>query len=54
MYHMSDMARMRQQDLRHEAEAHRLAQIAKGDQEPRRSLSLSIGRIIQMVLVMLK
>jgi hypothetical protein len=52
---MMQLTHLRQQALREEADMRRLVKLAKADLEPRRTNpALSIGRIIQMVLVMLK
>ncbi len=55
MNYMLEMAQMKQPDLYAEAEARQLVKLAKVGQQPRRSRpTLNIGRILQMVLVMLK
>ena len=52
---MMHLTRIRREDLREEADMRRLVKLAQQDQQPRRTNpALGIGRIIQMVLVMLK
>jgi hypothetical protein len=52
---MMQLTQIRREALREEADMRRLIKLAQQDQQPRRSNhAMGIGRIIQMVLVMLK
>ena len=52
---MMQLTQIKREALREEADMRRLVRLAQEDQKPRRhNHALGIGRIIQMVLVMLK
>jgi hypothetical protein len=51
---MMQLTQIRREALREEADMRRLVKLAQEDQKPRRNHALGIGRILQMVLVMLK